>query len=100
MRWPFSEPTLRSDPAGSPGVFPTASREGGSASLSSAQHDYVLKPFHYGDNQGAFFISRSSWSVITRPCKARSFQPVRATYGGVKRRFVPGGPGVVAPSDA
>jgi hypothetical protein len=25
MRWPILEPTLRSDPAGSPGVFPTAS---------------------------------------------------------------------------
>ena len=24
MRWPFSEPTLRSDPAASPGVYATA----------------------------------------------------------------------------
>jgi hypothetical protein len=31
MRWTISEPTLRSDPAGSPGVFPTASDDSSSA---------------------------------------------------------------------
>jgi hypothetical protein len=29
LRWPCSEPTVTSDPAGSPGVFPTATRERG-----------------------------------------------------------------------
>jgi hypothetical protein len=44
MRWPISEPTLRSDSAGSPGVFPTASDERGTDGAQLDVHSRSTAP--------------------------------------------------------
>jgi hypothetical protein len=59
-RWPFSEPTLTSDPAGSPGVFPTATWKtrsaapGNGGSLGGAVDDLIAEYLENEDAQRLF----------------------------------------------
>jgi hypothetical protein len=46
-RWPFSEPTLRSDPASSPGVYATASARSDSAATNGKAPEHSRVPVRW-----------------------------------------------------